>query len=177
MVVESLSAYLFGGCRQALMYINGGRHCEKQNCNKNAGMPYGGNNGATANNDGSTVTVTTTTDSKGSTSVKPAKKSKTVKKGNAASFAWGKELDTANVSKIIYSSTDNSIAKIGKNGKRINLLSKGKPVQEKGNEKKTAGQAGKGQQGQVILPVQLDAEKCGRGIDPEQQGCRIVYKT
>ena len=63
------------------------------------------------------------------------------------------------------------------NDKRINLLSKGKPVQEKGNEKKTAGQAGKGQQGQVILPVQLDAEKCGRGIDPEQQGCRIVYKT
>ena len=61
--------------------------------------------------------------------------------------------------------------------KRINLLSKGKPVQEKGNEKKTAGQAGKGQQGQVILPVQLDAEKCSRGIDPEQQGCRIVYKT
>ena len=63
------------------------------------------------------------------------------------------------------------------NDKRINLLSKGKPVQEKGNEKKTAGQAGKGQQGQVVLPVQLDAEKCGRGIDPEQQGCRIVYKT
>ena len=63
------------------------------------------------------------------------------------------------------------------NDKRINLLSKGKPVQEKGNEKKTAGQAGKGQQGQVILPVQLDAEKCSRGIDPEQQGCRIVYKT
>ena len=63
------------------------------------------------------------------------------------------------------------------NDKRINLLSKGKPVQEKGNEKKTAGQAGKGQQGQIILPVQLDAEKCGRGIDPEQQGCRIVYKT
>ena len=63
------------------------------------------------------------------------------------------------------------------NDKRINLLRKGKPVQEKGNEKKTAGQAGKGQQGQVILPVQLDAEKCGRGIDPEQQGCRIVYKT
>lgn len=49
--------------------------------------------------------------------VKPAKKSKTVKEGNAASFAWSKELDTANVSKIIYSSTDNSIAKIGKNGK------------------------------------------------------------
>ena len=63
------------------------------------------------------------------------------------------------------------------NDKRINLLSKGKPVQEKGNEKKASGQAGKGQQGQVILPVQLDAEKCGRGIDPEQQGCRIVYKT
>ena len=49
--------------------------------------------------------------------VKPAKKSKTVKEGNAASFAWSKELDTANVSKITYSSTDNSIAKIGKNGK------------------------------------------------------------
>ena len=49
--------------------------------------------------------------------VKPAKKSKTVKKGNAASFAWSKELDIANVSKITYSSTDNSIAKIGKNGK------------------------------------------------------------
>ena len=49
--------------------------------------------------------------------VKPAKKSKTVKKGKAASFAWSKELDTANVSKITYSSTDNSIAKIGKNGK------------------------------------------------------------
>ena len=63
------------------------------------------------------------------------------------------------------------------NDKRINLLSKGKPVQEKGNEKKASGQAGKGQQGQVILPVQPDAEKCSRGIDPEQQGCRIVYKT
>ena len=63
------------------------------------------------------------------------------------------------------------------NDKRINLLSKGKPVQEKGNEKKTSSQAGKGQQGQVILTVQPDAEKCGRGIDPEQQGCRIVYKT
>ena len=50
-------------------------------------------------------------------SVKPAKKSKTVKEGNAASFAWSKELDIANVSKITYSSTDNSIAKIGKNGK------------------------------------------------------------
>ena len=49
--------------------------------------------------------------------VKPAKKSKTVKEGNAASFAWSKGLDTANVSKITYSSTDNSIAKIGKNGK------------------------------------------------------------
>ena len=49
--------------------------------------------------------------------VKPAKKSKTVKEGNAASFAWSKELDIANVSKITYSSTDNSIAKIGKNGK------------------------------------------------------------
>lgn len=49
--------------------------------------------------------------------VKPAKKSKTVKEGNAASFAWSKELDTANVSKITYSSTDTSIAKIGKNGK------------------------------------------------------------
>ena len=49
--------------------------------------------------------------------VKPAKKSKTVKEGHAASFAWSKELDTANVSKITYSSTDNSIAKIGKNGK------------------------------------------------------------
>lgn len=49
--------------------------------------------------------------------VKPAKKSKTVKKGNAASFAWSKELDIANVSKITYSSTDNSIAKISKNGK------------------------------------------------------------
>ena len=49
--------------------------------------------------------------------VKPAKESKTVKEGNAASFAWSKELDTANVSKITYSSTDNSIAKIGKNGK------------------------------------------------------------
>ena len=49
--------------------------------------------------------------------MKPAKKSKTVKEGNAASFAWSKELDTANVSKITYSSTDNSIAKIGKNGK------------------------------------------------------------
>lgn len=49
--------------------------------------------------------------------VKPAKKSKTVKKGNAASFAWSKELDIANVSKITYSSTDNSLAKIGKNGK------------------------------------------------------------
>ena len=49
--------------------------------------------------------------------VKPAKKSKTVQEGNAASFAWSKELDTANVSKITYSSTDNSIAKIGKNGK------------------------------------------------------------
>ena len=49
--------------------------------------------------------------------VKPAKKSKTVKKGKAASFAWSKELDIANVSKITYSSTDNSIAKIGKNGK------------------------------------------------------------
>ena len=49
--------------------------------------------------------------------VKPAKKSKTVKEGNTASFAWSKALDTANVSKITYSSTDNSIAKIGKNGK------------------------------------------------------------
>ena len=49
--------------------------------------------------------------------VKPAKKSKTVKEGNVASFAWSKELDIANVSKITYSSTDNSIAKIGKNGK------------------------------------------------------------
>ena len=49
--------------------------------------------------------------------VKPAKKSKTVKEGNTASFAWSKELDIANVSKITYSSTDNSIAKIGKNGK------------------------------------------------------------
>lgn len=49
--------------------------------------------------------------------VKPAKKSKTVKEGNAASFAWSKVLDSANVSKITYSSTDNSIAKIGKNGK------------------------------------------------------------
>ena len=49
--------------------------------------------------------------------VKPAKKSKTVKEGNVASFAWSKELDIANVSKITYSSTDNSIAKISKNGK------------------------------------------------------------
>lgn len=49
--------------------------------------------------------------------VKPAKKSKTVKEGNVASFACSKELDIANVSKITYSSTDNSIAKIGKNGK------------------------------------------------------------
>lgn len=49
--------------------------------------------------------------------VKPAKKSITVKRGKTANFAWDKELDTANVSKITYSSTDNSIAKISKNGK------------------------------------------------------------
>lgn len=49
--------------------------------------------------------------------VKPAKKSITVNREKTANFAWNKELDTANVSKITYSSTDNSIAKISKNGK------------------------------------------------------------
>ena len=49
--------------------------------------------------------------------VKPAKKSVTIKKGKKAAISLSKKLDKANVAKITYRSTEKSVVTITKNGK------------------------------------------------------------